>query len=132
MVTLNLTSKTVTSTVKRGQTGSNGVKRGRSIPYHHQQGTPHPTPTPTGDRVWPPVLPRFTVDVTVFKVKFDVTAFDVNFFDDIIFRCCVFDVTYFPQSILMMLLLLYDGLGLFSINFHFWCDDECQQKITYL
>jgi len=34
MVTWNLTSKTVTSTVKRG------VKRGHSIPYHHQQSPP--------------------------------------------------------------------------------------------
>ncbi len=34
------------------------------------------------DPVWPhggPVWPRFTVDVTIFEVKFDVTVFDVNF-----------------------------------------------------
>ncbi len=39
-VTSNLTSKTVTSTVKRG------VKRGHSIPYHHQQSPPTPRGTP--------------------------------------------------------------------------------------
>jgi len=34
------------------KTGSNRVKRGHSIPYHHQQGAPHPpTPPPTGDPV---------------------------------------------------------------------------------
>ena len=33
----------------------NGVKWGHSIPYHHQQGAPHPTGTPFD--------PVFTVDV---------------------------------------------------------------------
>ncbi len=68
MVTSNLTSKTVTSTVKRGQ---NGVV---ASPIIISRGPP--TPPSTGDPVWP----RFTVDVTVFEVKFDVTAFDVNIF----------------------------------------------------
>jgi len=37
-----------------------------------------------------PVWPRFTVDVAVFEVKFDVTAFDVNIF---IVYVPVFDIT---------------------------------------
>jgi len=49
-VTSNLSSTYLTSTVK---TGSNGVKRGHSIPYHHQQSPPHPT----GDPVWPCLIP---------------------------------------------------------------------------
>jgi len=36
----------------------NGVKRGHSIPYHHQQ-SPHHPPTPRGT----PFVPVFTVDV---------------------------------------------------------------------
>ena len=47
------------------KTGSNGaprgVKRGHSIPYHHQQGGP-PTPTPRG--------PRLTPFLTVFVTKY--------------------------------------------------------------
>jgi len=41
---------------------------------------------PTGGPVWP----HFTVDVAVFKVKCDVTAFDVNIF---VVYVPVFDIT---------------------------------------
>jgi len=44
---------------------------------------------PTGGPIWP----RFTVDVFVFEVKFDVTAFDVNIF---VVYVPVFDISYFP------------------------------------
>jgi len=40
-----------------------------------------------------PFWPRFTVDVAVFEVKFDVTAFDVNIF---VVYDPVFDISYFP------------------------------------
>ena len=47
------------------KTGSNGaprgVKRGHSIPYHHQQGAP-PPPTPRG--------PRLTLTETVLVTKY--------------------------------------------------------------
>ena len=58
--------------------GSNGaprgVKRGHSIPYHHQQGAPHP-PTPRGT----PFDPVFTVDIAIFEVKFDIAVSMITF-----------------------------------------------------
>jgi len=52
-VTSNLASTYLTSTVKTGSNGVPlGVKRGHSIPYHHQQGAP-PPPTPRGPRLTP-------------------------------------------------------------------------------
>jgi len=53
-----------------------------------QQGAPHPPPHGT------PFWPRFTVDVAVFEVKFDVTAVDVNIF---VVYVPVFDISYFPR-----------------------------------
>jgi len=51
--------------------------RGHSIPYHHQQGAPHPPPHGG---------PRLTPFLTVFDVKFDVTAFDIKVVSMLLFR----------------------------------------------
>jgi len=73
------------------KTGSNGVIASPIIISSHP---PPPTP-PTGDPMWPPVWPRFTVNVTVFEVKFDVTAFDVTVVEvDVNFFRCNF---LFPE-----------------------------------
>ncbi len=57
-----------------------------------------PPPTPRGPRF----DPVFTVDVTVFEDKFDVTAFDVNIF---VVYVPVFDVSYFPQKYFIVFLI---------------------------
>jgi len=70
-VTSNLTSKTVTSTVKRGQTGGQ-----TGSPVGGGVGGGGPLLMMIGDAMtlFDPIWPRFTVDVTVFEVKFDVTV----------------------------------------------------------
>ncbi len=61
------------------KTGSNGVplgvKRGHSIPYHHQQGGP-PTPTPRGPRLTPFLLSMLTFSM----LNSILTVFDINCF----------------------------------------------------
>jgi len=62
---------------------------------------------PTGSPVWP----RFTVDVAVFEVKFDVTAFDVNIF---VVYVPVFDITTL-YPFLQFLLSRYFGFVQYTI-----------------
>jgi hypothetical protein len=94
--------ETVTSklTSKRVQTGSNGVKRGHSIPYHHQQGVPHPL-TPRGtpfDPFWPLFLMlNSMLPLSILK------SCRCYRFDDIIFEVDlpVFDISYFSPIFLI-------------------------------
>jgi len=43
------------------------------------------------DHVWPPVWPRFTVDIAVFEVKFDIAVFELKFVE--------FNVNFFRYNL---------------------------------
>jgi len=86
------------------KTGSNGaprgVKRGHSIPYHHQQGAP-PSPTPRGPRLTPFLLSMLNKSMLNSMLPFSMLSscrcysFDDNFFE---VDVPVFDVSYFSQK----------------------------------